>query len=145
MNEAYAQCNIQVIRVGGIERIPMPAVLNTTNCNFGGLFSWWHAWFTQTACSCCNTVTVFFVDDILPSFPTDVTGCAYWGDNWCRVDAAARFDDTIMAHEVGHVLNLPHVNDQNNVMFGGTSATAHNFNRFQCCFMRNQSPFITYF
>jgi hypothetical protein len=64
MNEAYAQCNIDVIRVGGIERIPMPNVLSTTNCNFGGLFSWWHAWFTQTACNCCNTVTVYFVDDI---------------------------------------------------------------------------------
>lgn len=140
MNEAYKQCNIKVIRVGGVEHIPMPNVLNTTNCSFAGLFSGWHAWFTQTACNCCNIVTVFFVDDI-----QGAAGCAYWGDNWCRVDTGANYDDSVMAHEVGHILNLPHVNDPNNIMFSSSSATSHNFNTSQCCFIRNQSPFVTYF
>lgn len=133
----YKQCNIEVI-ITGIEYIVKPQYLTTT-CSPLNIFSPWHAWFTQMACGCCNQVTVFFVDELLP---TNVSGYTIWGDNWCRVDAGASGDDTTMAHEIGHILSLWHVNDPNNLMYAYYSSTAHNLTTFQCCFIR-QSPFIT--
>ncbi len=138
MKGSYAKCNIEVI-ILGIEYIVQPSYLATTNCNPSGILSSWHVWFTQQACWCCNQVTVYFVDQI-----QGASGCAYWGDNWCRVDQSANGDDTIMAHEVGHLLNLPHVNDPNNIMYSSYSPTAHSFKTTQCCIMR-VSPYVTFF
>jgi hypothetical protein len=135
---AYQQCRVTVI-VDSISFIVKPAYLTTTDCSFAGLFSAWHVWFAQNACWCCNKITVFFVDDITGS----ATGCAYWGDSWCRVDAGANTDDSVMAHEVGHLLGLTHSTNPNNVMFGSTVSTSHNFTSSQCCFLR-QSPYVTF-
>jgi hypothetical protein len=137
MMSSYRQCHIEVI-ILGIERIVKPEYLSTTGSSFWGLFSAWHLWFTQRACWCCNQLTVFVVDDIIGA-----GGFTFWGDNWCRVDHDCNTDDTIFAHEVGHLLNLWHVSDPNNVMFATFSATAHNFTSFQCC-LAKRSPFVTY-
>jgi predicted Zn-dependent protease len=48
-----------------------------------------------------------------------------------------------MAHEVGHLLNLWHVSDPNNVMYPDYSATSHELTSFQCCLLK-RSPFVTY-
>jgi matrixin len=135
---AFAECKIEVI-VLGIEYIIAPQYLASTDCSASGLFSLWHVWFTQHACWCCNQVSVFFVDHIVGA-----SGCTYWGDSWCRVDQTANADDSVMAHEVGHVLNLFHVNDPNNIMYPAYSPTAHNLTAFQCC-LAKRSPFVTYF
>jgi len=137
---SYRRCNIEVIFLG-IEHIVKPEYLSTTDCSAWGIFSVWHLWFTQRACWCCNQITVFVVDDIVN--PASTAGCSFWGDSWCRVDAACNTDDTVMAHEIGHLLNLWHVNDPNNVMYAATSTTAHGFTTFQCCLAR-RSPLITY-
>lgn len=140
MRKIYSQCNIDVI-IDGVEYIAKPEYLEGTNCSFGGLFSLWHAWFSERACSCCNQITVFFVDDISSENPGyDTVGCAYPGDNWCRVDKGSKDNSTIMAHEVGHLLMLPHNDDENNFMFGEDEA--YGVTKNQCCIMR-WSPFVT--
>lgn len=137
MIRAYKQCNIEVI-ILGIEHIVKPEYLSTTDSSASSLFSGWHLWFTQRACWCCNQLTVFVVDQIVGA-----GGFTFWGDSWCRVDVDCNQDDTVMAHEVGHLLNLWHINDPNNIMYPTTSATAHNFTTFQCC-LAKRSPFVTY-
>jgi len=135
MRSAFGkQCGIEVL-YEGIERIVKPAYLSTTDCSFWGLFSVWHTWFSQRACLCCQRITVFFVDDIIGLSD----GCTYWGEHFCRVDSGCNFDQSVMAHEVGHILNLSHSSDPNNIMYGAYSATAENFTSNQCCAMKNSA------
>lgn len=144
MRKIYNQCDID-IEIDGIEYVIKPEYLSSTNCSGGGIFSMWHLWFTQNACSCCNQITVFFVDDITDPDPTiDTVGCAFPGDSWCRIDKGAVFDSTIMAHEIGHLLLLGHSSDPNNFMYGDQSNTAYNVTTNQCCTIK-RSPFVMLF
>jgi hypothetical protein len=134
MSQVYKQCNISV-EVDGIERIVKPDLLTSTDDSGWSVFSLWHSWFSQNACSCCSQVTVFFVDKIQGS----ADGFTFWGDNWCRVDSTAGTDPTIMAHEVGHICNLWHVSDNNDLMFpnsGPPQNPRNTLTSFQCCTMR---------
>jgi hypothetical protein len=140
MEEVYRQCNV-FVEVDSIERIANPDLLSSTDDSFWGLFSFWHSWFSQHACSCCNQVTVFFVDKIQGSSD----GFTFWGDNWCRVDSTASTDPTIMAHEVGHILSLWHVSDNKDLMFPDSGPPQNPRNAltgWQCCVMR-LSTFVT--
>lgn len=140
MRSVYRQCNIGVI-VTSIEHVADPQLLTSTDDSFWGLFSGWHSWFSSHACGCCGQVTAFFVDKIQGSSD----GYTYWGDNWCRIDATANTDPTIMAHEVGHLCNLWHVSDNTNLMFPNTGPPTNPRNHlagFQCCVM-GASPFVT--
>jgi hypothetical protein len=137
MKSSYRECNIEVI-ILGIEYIVKPEYLSSTDSSVWSLFSAWHLWFTQRACWCCNQVTVFVVDYIIGG-----EGLTFWGDSWCRVDRSSNSHDMLMAHEVGHVLSLWHVNDPNNVMYDGDPVKAYDFTSFQCCLAR-RSPFVTY-
>ncbi|MGB7543806.1 MAG: matrixin family metalloprotease, partial [Burkholderiales bacterium] len=140
MIEIYRQCGIRV-EVESRERIVNADLLSSTGDSFWGLFSLWHSWFSEHACNCCNQVTVFFVDKITGSSD----GFTFWGDNWCRVDATAGSDPTIMAHEIGHILGLWHVGDNNDLMFpdsGPPTNPRNTLTGFQCCTMR-LSPFVT--
>lgn len=139
MRRVYAQCDIDV-QVDGIERIRAPKMLTTPD-SWSGLFAPWHTWFSNHACSCCNQVTVYFVDKITGGSD----GLTFWGDNWVRVDASANDDPTIMAHEVGHACSLWHVGDNNNLMFKSSGPPANPRNQlttFQCCTMRT-STFVS--
>lgn len=137
MIAAFKECNVRVI-VLGTEHIVKPEYLTSTDSSPWSIVSLWHLWFTQQACWCCSQVTIFVVDQI-----QGAGGLTYWGDNWCRVDHDCNSDDTIFAHEVGHLCNLPHSSDANNVMYATFSATAHHFTTLQCCVMK-RSPFLTY-
>lgn len=137
MSSAFEGCRVGV-RVMSVEHIVKPEYLTTTDSSPSSIFSGWHLWFTQHACGCCGQVTVFVVDQIIGA-----SGLTFWGDSWCRIDAACNSDDTIMAHEVGHLVNLGHSSDPNNVMYSSYSATAHHFTQRQCCLAR-RSPFVTY-
>jgi hypothetical protein len=140
MQRVYRPCGL-IVEIEGIERIVAPDLLTSTTDNAGDLFSFWHAWFSARACGCCNQLTVFFVDKIQGT----ADGYTYWGDNWCRVDGAANGDPTIMAHEIGHAMNLWHVGDNNNLMFANSGPPTNPRNKledWQCCWMRT-SPFAT--
>jgi Matrixin len=134
---AFRACQVEII-VLGTEFIVKPEYLTSTDSSPSSLFSAWHLWFTQHACFCCNRVTVFVVDNIQGS-----SGLTFWGDDWCRIDQACNADDSIMAHEIGHLLSLWHVNDPNNIMYPSYSSTSHNFTSYQCCLIK-RSPFVTY-
>lgn len=139
MRKIYEECKIGV-SFDGIERVAEPSLLTSTTNSVSDFFSSWHSWFSQHSCSCCGQVTVFFVDRIQGSSD----GFTYWGDNWCRVDDRANGDPTIMAHEVGHVCNLWHVSDNNDLMFadsGPPENPRNTLTSFQCCWMR-MSPFV---
>jgi hypothetical protein len=139
MIKIYEQCNIEVI-LDGVEYISKPEYLFTTYCGGNAFFTTWHTWFSQTACSCCNQITVYFVNDMIGN----VTGCAIPGDNWCRVDAGIQNGANAMAHEIGHLLLLTHSSDSSNFMYGTASSTATEVTKLQCCAMR-LSPFVTNF
>lgn len=137
MRRVYEGCRISVT-IDSIERIVAPELLSSTDDSASGLFSTWHSWFTQRACGCCGQVTVFFVDKIQGSSD----GFTFWGDNWCRVDANANTDPTIMAHEIGHLMNLWHVSDNNDLMFptsGPPTNPRNMLTRSQCCVMRTST------
>ena len=139
MRRVYAQCDIEV-QVDGIERIAAPDMLITPD-SWTGIFAPWHTWFSNHACGCCNQVTVFFVDKITGGS----NGLTFWGDNWCRVDASANTEPTIMAHEVGHACSLWHDSDNNNLMFSNSGPPTNPRNKlttFQCCTMRT-STFVS--
>jgi hypothetical protein len=139
MRRIYAQCNIDVI-FDGVERVVAPDLLKTSDDWFGFLAPW-HAKYAAMTFGCCNQVTVFFIDDVTGTS----NGLTYWGDNWCRVDAGANTDPTIMAHEVGHACSLWHDSDKNNLMFASSGPPANPRNTLsgaQCCWMRS-STFVT--
>ncbi len=141
MTAVYRQCNI-LVEIDSISRIVKPDLLTSTDDSVGGLFTFWHSWFSSTACNCCDQVTVFFVDKIQGSSD----GLTFWGDNWCRVDATANTDPTIMPHEVGHLCNLWHVSDNKDLMFpdsGPPTNPRNTLTSFQCCTMR-LSTFVTF-
>lgn len=140
MKEVYSTCNITV-EVKGIERIIKPDLLTSTSCTFWGIFSSWNSWFIQNSCICCSKITVFVVDDFSTS---GVTGYTFWGSNYCRINKYIVNDLTAMAHEVGHVLNLYHVNDPNNLMYATTSKTSYALKMLQCCIIRI-SPYCSPF
>jgi hypothetical protein len=135
MRQIYKQCDI-VVEFTGVEYIVKPEYLTGTDCSVGSIGSLWQVWFTQHECSCCNQVTVFFVDDI-----DGATGCAFAGDSWCRVDIGINDDSTIMAHEVGHLLLLDHSSDPNNLVYEKGSDTSYNLTSYQCCVLK-LSPFL---
>ncbi len=137
LKKIFSQCNIEVI-LTSIQFVVKPQYLSTTNCSFWGIFTSWHAWFATNTCSCCNEITVYFVDNI-----TGASGCTYWGENFCRVDGGANSDPTVMAHEIGHILSLPHSSDSNNLMYASNSSSSTKLTHLQCCIIR-RSPFVTY-
>jgi hypothetical protein len=139
MRTIYDQCSITV-EFDGVERIVAPDLLVTPD-DWSGFLAPWHAKYSQLAFGCCNQITVFFIDDISGSS----NGLTYWGDNWCRVDAGANTDPTIMAHEVGHMCSLWHDDDNKNLMFSASGPPTNPRNILsgnQCCWMQ-ASPFIT--
>lgn len=139
MQVVFRQCGIEVA-FEGVERVVAPDLLVTPD-DASGFLSLWHAKYSKLAFGCCNQITVFFIDDISGGS----NGYTYWGDNWCRVDAGANTDPTIMAHEVGHMCSLSHDDDVNNLMFedsGPPTNPRDTLSGSQCCWMK-LSPFVT--
>ena len=125
----FADCNIALIVVE-TELVPKEEYLDSTTCDFGGMFSGFFVWFSQRACQRRCTVTVYFVRDIISA-----SGCAYPGTNWVTVDAQG--DGSTVVQEIAHLADLwSHSSDPNNVMTDQPGGTHDQITRMQCCIIR---------
>jgi len=125
----FRRCNINMI-VCNIEIVRKPEFLDSTTCEFSGMFKRFFTWFSANTCGCCSTVTVYFVRDIISA-----SGCAYPGSDWVTVDAAG--DGTVVVQEIGHLADLwSHSSDPNNVMTDQGGGTHDQITDFQCCMIR---------
>jgi len=125
----FRRCNIGMV-VCSIEIVRKPEFLDSTTCEFSGMFRRFFTWFSANTCGCCSTVTVYFVRDII-----NASGCAYPGTDWITVDAGG--DGTVVVQEIGHLADLwSHSSDPNNVMTDQPGGTHDQITRFQCCMIR---------
>ena len=131
-----ANCNVRLV-VCSVDVVPKPEYLDTTSCEFGGMFKRFFTWFSSNTCGCCNTVTVYFVRDIVGA-----SGCAYPGTDWVTVDAQG--DGTVVIQEILHLADIwPHSSDPNNVMTDQPGGTHDQITGGQCCMLRT-SRFARY-
>jgi hypothetical protein len=122
----FRRCNISMV-VCSVEIVRKPEFLDSTTCEFSGMFSRFFTWFSANTCGCCTTVTVYFVKDIV-----DASGCAYPGSDWVTVDAGG--DGTTVVQEIGHLADLwSHSSDPNNVMTDQPGGTHDQITHLQCC------------
>lgn len=132
----FRRCNIGLV-VCGFEIVIKPEFLDSTTCEFSGMFKRFFTWFSANTCGCCSTVTVYFVRDI-----ASASGCAYPGSDWVTVDADG--DGTVVVQEIGHLCDLwAHSSDPNNVMTDQPGGTHDQITESQCCMIRT-SRFVHY-
>ena len=122
----FRQCGISLVVIDR-RRVEKDEFLTGTTCDFTGLFTSFFTWLSQNECVGCSSVTAYYVRDI-----AEAAGCSYPGSNWFTIDASG--DGSTLVHEIGHLSDLTHTDDVNNIMFGrgsGSQITAS-----QCCFYR---------
>jgi hypothetical protein len=125
----YRRCNINLV-VCSFEIVRKPEFLDSTTCEFSGIFSRFFTWFAANTCGCCSRATIYFVRDI-----AHASGCAYPGSDWVTVDAGG--DGTTIVQEIGHLADLwSHSSDPNNVMTDQPGGTHDQITHFQCCMIR---------
>jgi hypothetical protein len=128
----FRQCNIRLV-INRTELVAREEFLDTTTCEFSGMFSGFFQWFSERAAPDC--VTVYFVRDIVGA-----SGCAYPGAQWVTVDAQAR--GCTVVQEIGHLADLwGHSDTPGNVM---ANPCGDDLTRAQCCMIRT-SRFATMF
>ena len=124
-----ARCQIELLVVDR-QLISKQEYLDTTTCNFAGMFSGFFVWFSRMACEGRCTVTVYFVRDIVSA-----SGCAYPGANWVTIDAQG--DGSTVVQEIGHLADLwAHTSDPDNVMTDQGGGTHDQITNWQCCMIR---------
>lgn len=124
-----ADCNIDLVEEER-ELVVKQQYLDSTTCDVGGMFSGFFVWFSQMQCAQPCTVTVYFVRDIVGS----TIGCAYPGTNWVTIDAGG--DGNTIVQEIGHLADLLHTSDPDNVMTNKHEGTGDQITKFQCCMFR---------
>ena len=125
----FARCNITFVTCS-LEIVVKPEFLDSTTCEFSGMFKRFFSWFSSHSCGCCSLVTVYFVRDIKAA-----SGCAYPGTDWVTVDAQG--DGTVVVQEIGHLCDLwQHSSDPNNVMTDQPGGTHDQITEAQCCMIR---------
>lgn len=124
-----ARCRINLV-VCGIDIVPKPEYLDSTTCEFGGMFRRFFTWFSNNTCGCCSQITVYVVRNI-----RDARGCAYPGTDWVTVDAGG--DGTVIVQEIGHLADMwGHSSDPDNVMTDQPGGTHDQVTPRQCCMFR---------
>jgi hypothetical protein len=131
----YERCNLH-INICSLEIISKPEFVSSTTCDAGGIFSDFFTWFSRNACSCCSSVTLYFVKDI-----KGASGCAYTGENWVTI--ANSGGAATIAQEIGHLALLMHRDDPENIMCSGNgkigekevpcNPTRTGITDWQCC------------
>jgi hypothetical protein len=125
----FARCRIGLV-VCGIDVVIKPEYLDSTTCEFSGMFRRFFTWFSNHTCGCCSRITVYVVRDIQAA-----SGCAYPGTDWVTVDAGG--DGTVIVQEIGHLADLwGHSSDPNNVMTDQPGGTHDQITPGQCCMIR---------
>lgn len=136
-------CNIELV-VLDAGFVDLPQFLTGTECNAGAILS--DRWRTFSRLACSNSllqiqpvITVYFVEDV-----ADGSGCAFPGTDWLLVESPVSGPDPrVIVHEIGHLADLGHSDDPNNVMAEGFVGTADQITRGQCCILRS-SRFVTF-
>ena len=130
----FRRCNINMV-ICSVEIVRKPEFLDSTTCEFSGMFRRFFSWFSANTCGCCSTVTVYFVRDIVNPPGITRSGCAYPGVDWVTVDAEG--DGTVVVQEIGHLADLwSHSSDPDNVMTDQGGGTHDQITRSQCCMIR---------
>ncbi|MFA6265104.1 MAG: hypothetical protein WC670_05230 [Pseudolabrys sp.] len=128
-NTFFAQCKIRLVKCD-VHIVNKPQYLNV-NISFWKFFPLAFSWFSSTSCGCCSRLTIFFVHGITGAEGFSVPGC-----DWVLISGVTHAGYDI-AHEIGHLADLPHSSDSNNVMIGSSSVYGTEFTRFQCCMLRS--------
>lgn len=123
------RCNISLV-VCSLEIVSKPEYLDSTTCEFSGMFKRFFTWFSHHSCGCCSTITVYIVRQI-----KDASGCAFPGTDWVTI--AADGDGTVIVQEIGHLADLwSHSSDPDNVMTDQFGGTHDQITSGQCCMYR---------
>src|SRR5262245_30514085 len=119
MQQVYESVGIRVHRVS-TETLNLPALndVDVGSCTMGSVTMEQTQLFGNRNNAWGSDVVVYFVRSTVPAF----NGCAAFPAGRPGAVVAQVATVWTMAHEVGHVLGLPHVNDNNRLMTGnGTS------------------------
>jgi len=120
MVQVYASIGIGV-RLVSTEALNLPASfldVNVGSCTLGSTTTEQNQLFSNRNNAGATDVVVYFVRSTVPPF----NGCATHPQGRPGAVVAATASQWTLAHEVGHVLGLRHVNDNNRLMTGnGTS------------------------
>ena len=119
MQQVYEAVGIRVHRVS-TETLNLPALndVDVGSCNMGSVTTEQTQLFANRNNAWGSDVVVYFVRSTVPTF----NGCAAYPTGRPGAVVAQIATTWTLAHEVGHVLGLNHVNDNNRLMTGnGTS------------------------
>ena len=135
-NEIYKNCELELI-VCDVEFIQNDECINKAPCSTLGIFSKCFSWFTKNTCSCCSSITIYFVNSI----EGNALGCAYPGTNWVLISPSN--DPAVLAQEIGHLAGLGHKDGTDNFMCSNKCITpSTTITKYQCCVLRN-APFTS--
>ena len=115
MRLVYATAQIGV-RYASFENLNFPDLndLDVGACTMGSTTAEQNALYANRNGAGGNDVIVYFVRSTVPPF----NGCAAFPPGRPSAAVASGASAWTMAHETGHVLGLPHVNDNNRLMTG---------------------------
>jgi hypothetical protein len=115
MIDVYAANGIRVHRVSD-ETLNLPLLndLDVGQCRMGQTTTEQNQLFANRNGVAANDVVAYFVRSTNPSF----NGCAAFPANQPSAAVASIASEWTLGHEIGHVLGLAHVNDNNRLMTG---------------------------
>ena len=123
MREVYNASGIEV-ELASTEALNLPALndLDVGGCTMGNTTTEQNQLFGNRNNVGANDVAVYFVRSTVPPF----NGCAAHPPNRPSCAVVQGATEWTMAHEVGHVLGLSHVNDNNRLMTGNGTGNITN-------------------
>ncbi|MBV8034857.1 FG-GAP-like repeat-containing protein [Roseateles sp.] len=123
MQRVYEAVGIRVHRVS-TETLNLPALVDCDvgACTMGSTTGEQNTLFGNRNFAWGSDVVVYFVRSTVPAY----NGCAAHPAGRPGAVVASIATQWTMAHEVGHVLGLPHVNDNNRLMTGNGTANITN-------------------
>jgi len=128
-NGLFAQCNIKLVKCD-VHIVEKPEYLNELNIGIGFFLSMAFSWFSSNTCGCCSRLTIYFLNSMTGAEGFSVPGC-----DWVLISHGPQ-PGLVVPHEIGHLADLTHSSDPQNVMVGTAGVYGTKFTRFQCCMLR---------